>query len=176
MVQQQPPLYIASVPVFRRFLGRLALLMGAAEQHAARTGTAESELMAARLAPDMLPFDKQVEIAANFALRACFPLTGRPVPPYGDFPATFAGLRARLVHVTGLIESLDAAEFASPPDPLPDVAGEARLALPAEEFLLQYAVPNFFFHLSMAYAILRQRGMPLGKGAFDGYHVYPTSR
>ena len=172
----QPPLYIASVPVFRRYLGRLALLVGAAEQHASRTATAEADLMAARLAPDMLPFDKQVEIAANFALRACFPLTGRPVPPFGDFPASFAGLRARIVHVTGLIEALDAAEFAAPAEQLQDTAGEARLSLPAEEFLLQYAVPNFFFHLSMAYAILRQRGVPVGKGAFDGYHVYPSPR
>ena len=53
-------------------------------------------------------------------------------------------------------------------------AGNARVSLPAPEFLLQYALPNFFFHLSMAYAILRSQGVPIGKAQFDGFHDYPS--
>lgn len=99
-------LYQASVPVFLRYLGQLdGLLRIAAGQ------SDEAALMQARLAPDMLPFDVQVQIVANFALRASFPLAGKPVPPYGEFPATFAGMHARVARVAALVSELDKGEF-----------------------------------------------------------------
>ena len=86
-------LYEASIPVFLRYLERLAGLVDAAESHARSHKIEVAELLTARLTPDMLPFETQVRIAANFALRASFPLVGRDVPPYGEFEVSFAGLR-----------------------------------------------------------------------------------
>lgn len=166
-------LYRASVPVYQRYLQRLDGLVLAAERHVEARGLAPAELLGARLAPDMAPFTSQVEIAAHFALRACYPLAGRPVPEFGDFPADFAGLRARIARALRLLEALPPADFDAEPV-LESQAGAARVALPAADFLTLYALPNFFFHLSSAYALLRSRGLPLGKADFDGFHHYPA--
>jgi len=170
-------LHAASVPVFLRYLERLQHLVDAAEAAAADRGYAAADWLGARLAPDMLPFEQQVGIAAHFALRASHPLAGLAVPPYGDFPASFDGLRQRIARVAGLIGVLDPAPFeAAESRTLESQAGQALVRLPAPEFLLQYALPNFFFHLSCAYAILRQRGVALGKQDFDGFHAYQALR
>lgn len=167
-------LYQASLPVFLRYLDRLHGLVNSADAHARAQHFDAADLLGARLAPDMLSFDMQVQIAANFALRACFPLAGQGIPPYGEFPATFDGLRARIARVVGLLKSLEPAQFESDEvRVIESKAGNAVVALPAPEFLLQYALPNFFFHLTTAYAILRCRGVAIGKAQFDGYHVYP---
>lgn len=163
----------ASVPVFARYLGRLALLIEAAQRHTHLHGLSDSTLLDARLAPDMLPFSAQAEIAANFALRACFPLVGHAVPPYGEFPASFDGLRQRIDHVLRLLTTLTPEAFdGDPAGMITADAGQATLSLPAHEFLFQFALPNFFFHLTTAYAILRQQGVPIGKANFDGFHAY----
>lgn len=171
-----PFLYTASVPVFLRFLDRLLGLIDAAESHV-RSGTPmASEILQTRLAPDMLPFASQVEIAANFALRACFPLCGAAVPPYGEFAASFDGLRARIAYAGALLQALEAAQFAGAETRvLESQAGDAVVSLQAPEFLMYYALPNFFFHLTCAYAILRSCGVAVGKAHFDGYHSYPPS-
>lgn len=159
------PLYTASVPVFQHYLGRAADWLERAQSHAG------DELLAARLAPDMLPLESQVAIAAHFALRAAYPLTGQPVPPYGDAPATWSGLGERLQRVMHLLDELDPAQF-DPARMISSDAGEATLQLDGATFLHQFALPNFFFHLAAAYAILRHRGVPLGKADFDGFHRY----
>jgi hypothetical protein len=156
-----------------RYLERLRALVDAADRYAAQRSILEDELLHARLAPDMLPFEKQVAIAAQFALRACFPLAGAVVPPYGEFPVSFDGLRARIDRATRLLRSLEPAQFDSAATRvLESKAGNAIVSLKAPEFLFQYALPNFFFHLTTAYAILRQRGVPLGKQDYDGFHSY----
>ena len=161
-------LYEASLPVFLRYLGRLDHLVATAEAH----GQAPS-LLAARLAPDMLPFEMQVAIAAGFTLRACFPLAGKAVPQETVFPSTFPGLRARIAHAAGLLHSLQRSEFEGAAQRIvKSKAGDALVSLPAPEFLHQYALPNFFFHLTAAYAILRNQGVVLGKEDFDGWHAY----
>lgn len=170
----RPELYDASVPVFLRYLGRLTRFVDAADAFAMARDSNIAELLAARLAPDMLSFERQVVIATNFSLRASFPLAGAPVPPYGEFPETVAGLRARAERAASLLRSLQASQFACAEDRLLESqAGEALVRLPAAEFLFQYALPNFFFHVTAAYAILRSRGVPLGKADFDGFHTYP---
>lgn len=170
-------LYTASVPVFQRYLGQLGGLLDIAEAHVQGQPLAADQLLQARLAPDMLPFETQVQVVANFALRAGFPLAGLAVPPYGDFPATFDGLRARLSRVLQLLGTLEPARFAGSESRLiEDLAGDARLALCGAEFLTQYALPNFFFHLTTVYLILRSRGLAVGKAQFDGFHVYPGAR
>ncbi len=143
-------LHEASVPVFAHYLARLRAMLDRAEAQARATGRPAQGLLDARLAPDMLPLADQVAIAANFALRACFPLAGRALPDYGEFAPGFDGLRARIDRAQALIG-----------------------ALPGAAFLLRYALPNFFFHLTTAYALMRQGGVPLGKADFDGLHDDP---
>lgn len=169
--------YQASVVVCRRYLLRLDALLDTAA--ATLDDGQRAALPDARLAPDMLPFRMQVEVVSNFALRLCFPLAGEPVPDYdggqGAFSGDVDGLRARLSRSVALLDGLSADAFATAASRvIRDRAGEADLALPATEFLFQYALPNFFFHLTTAYAILRSRGMPVGKADFDGYHRYPA--
>lgn len=162
------PLYQASVPVFLRYLSRLDALVATAASHSDAPA-----LLAARLAPDMQPFASQVAMAAGFTLRACFPLAGRPVPPAGEFPATYQGLRERIAHTVRLLMSLECAEFdGAAGRTLDSRAGKALVSLKGDEFLLQYALPNFFFHMTTAYAILRHHGVGVGKQDFDGWHAY----
>lgn len=165
-------LHQASVVVFRRYLALLAALLVRAQAHAGTDG--DTALLDAQLAVDMLPLHVQVEIVANFALRASFPLAGQPVPDYGAFPIGFDGLHARLGYCLGLLDRLAPEHFADAATRvISDRAGDAELSLPAPEFLFQYALPNFFFHLTTVYAILRSRGVAVGKADFDGYHRYP---
>ena len=169
-------LYEASIPVFQRYLERLSGLVDAAESHVRAHKIEAAELLNARLAPDMLPFETQVRIAANFALRAAFPLAGRDVPAYGEFDVSFAGLRDCIARAVKLVGSLERAQFEdSESRVLESKAGNAVVSLPAAEFLFQYALPNFFFHLTAAYLILRSRSVAIGKADFDGFHAYERS-
>ncbi|MES2951359.1 MAG: DUF1993 domain-containing protein [Pseudomonadota bacterium] len=166
-------LYSSSVPVFLRYLRQLEHLLTLAEQHAVRTSMSEDALLASALAPDMYPFASQVEIAINFTLRATFPLAGLPIPPYGEFERSLQGLGQRLSRARGLLTELDPALFASnTPLMIQAEAGQATHAMAPSEYLLHYALPNFFFHMAMAYAVLRHIGVPVGKADFDGYHAY----
>ena len=167
-------LYDASVPVFLRYLERLGGMLDATEHFAKVHERSTAELLAARLAPDMLPLATQVVIAVNFTLRAAFPLVGEAVPPPRAFSGTIEGLRAQIAHASTLLRSLQPDRFlGAETRTLESQAGNAIVRLPAPEFLFQYALPNFFFHLTAVYAILRSQGMPLGKEDFDGFHAYP---
>jgi GNAT superfamily N-acetyltransferase len=172
-------LYEASVPVFQRYLRQLRAMLAQGEAHP--QGAA---LLEARLAPGMLTLAAQAEVAANFAVRACAPLAGSALSDSGAFPAsalrdsgsfapTYAGLGQRIDFVLGFLEALTPAQFDGAASRMvSDRAGDALVTLPGQPFLLQYALPNFFFHLTMAYAILRQHGFAIGKADFDGFHVY----
>lgn len=175
-------LYEASVPVFRRYLGKLRAMLVLAEAHP--QGPA---LLDARLAPGMLTLAVQAEVAANFAVRACAPLAGSTLSDSGvfpasvlrdsgTFPATYDGLRQRIDFVRGFLDALTPAQFdGAASRMISDRAGEAVVTLAGQPFLLQYALPNFFFHLTAAYVILRQNGVAIGKADFDGFHVYTSA-
>lgn len=174
-----PALHAASVGVFLRYLGRLRHQLDVAEAHALASGRAPQSLLEARLAPDMLPLAGQVRTAAHFSLRTAFPIAGRPVPPACASPQTFDGLREALRDAEARLLGLPAADFDdafAAGRLIESTAGEAQLRLPAAAFLHAYAMPNFFFHLGMAYAVMRQQGVPLGKADFDGWHAYPPVR
>jgi uncharacterized protein len=170
-------LFDATVPVFARYLRQLRALLVHAEAHADAGHLMHSELLEARLAPNMLPFATQVEIAVNFVFRTCAPLTGQPVPSLGQCDARFTSLQQRVEHGLAFLTELQASTFSeSASRQITDPAGDATVTLDATTFVSQYALPNFFFHVSMAYAILRHAGVPLGKADFDGWHTYPASR
>ena len=166
-------LYDATVPVFDRYLGRLAQLLDRAEAHARAQAIDADALLNARLAPTMLPFAKQVVIAANFSVRACAPLVGRPLPPDEVCEPGFDGLRRHLERTRAFVARLTPRDFdGSETRRCTSHAGEADVVLEGSRFLFDYALPNFFFHLTTAYAILRQQGVPIGKADFDGFHRY----
>lgn len=168
-----PPLYDASVAVFDAYLVQLDGLV----RRVAAEGPRADALLQARLAPDMLPFERQVAIAAQFALRGSCPLAGVPVPPFGDEPPTVAGLHARIARVRAALAALPPAAFDGAGDrPARERAGEAVLTLPAAALLQRFVLPNFCFHLTIAYAILRAHGVAVGKADFDGLHAYPAAR
>lgn len=168
-----PQLYTASVPVFQRYLRQLSLMLDAAQAEVTKGRVDEAQLLEARLAPDMLPLHLQVQIAAGFVLRACAPLQGLPVPPLGSPAPGLAGLQALLRERQSDLDALPAEAFRNAEARVIDSdAGRAQLQLPVTEFLQHFALPNFFFHLSCAYALLRQSGVPLGKQDFDGLHRY----
>ena len=163
-------MYGASVPVFRRYLQNLRAILSLASTH-----PDADKLLDARLAPTMCDLAKQVEIAASFAFRCCAPLAGQPQRGSGDFARSFAGMRERIDAALGWLDTLTPEDFAGAAErSITDRAGEADLTLPGTRFLSEYALPNFFFHLTTAYAILRQAGIPIGKSDFDRFHLYPA--
>jgi len=167
-------LYLATVPVLARYLRQLQGQLDKARLHLAAGPGSEAGLLARRLAPDMFGLAQQIRSAAGFAQRICAPLAGVEAPPL-DEADSLAGAQAQLQQALDFIERLDAQALRDAAGRrLRSRAGEAELELPAEDYVQLYALPNFFFHLSMAYALLRQSGVPLGKPDFDGFHRYPA--
>lgn len=151
------PLYQASVPVFRHYLGQAARMIEKADRAA----------LASRIA-DSFPASQQFATAAGFALRVACPLAGRDVP---DLPAA---LTPRLAVARATLGGMRPEEFLGAEERrIRHRAGEAELEQSAPDFLYLYGLPNFFFHLTMGYAALRVAGVPLGKADFDGFHLYP---
>jgi hypothetical protein len=129
-------------------------------------------LLAARLAPDMMNAGGQIRTVSGFALRATFPLAGREVP-VARFSDDMRGLRAGIGFARAELEALVPADFAGAGSRvIAHVAGEARLEQTGAEYLHLFALPNLWFHLSMAYAVFRAQGLAVGKADFDGLHVY----
>ncbi len=168
-----PTLHESTVPVLRRYLRQLDVMLAAAERHAKTRSIDPAALLDARLAPSMRTLHDQVCIAANFAFRLCAPLTRSTAPPYPAVPATFQALRCRVAEAIGFVDGLSPHAMQDAQSQLvTDIAGQAEVHLPGARFAHEYALPNFFFHLCMAYAILRHEGVPLGKADFDGFHLY----
>lgn len=151
-------MYHATVPVFRHYLGQMALMVEKAGRGA----------MSAQLA-DSFTASQHFATAAGFTLRITCPLAGREVP---DLPSA---LSPRLAVARATLGAMKPAMFEGAESRIiRHRAGFADLEQPASEFLLLFGLPNFFFHLTMGYAALRAAGVPLGKADFDGLHQYPA--
>ena len=163
----------ASVPVFARYLRQLSAMLDLARKHARKNGLDANTLLQARLSPSMYPFSKQVEIAVNFSIRACAPLANVQGPTEPLHLDGFDALQERITVVLAFLESLTPAQMAGSEErEFTSRAGLETVALPGRVFLLQYALPNFFFHVTTAYAILRHMGVGIGKSNYDGFHSY----
>ena len=156
-------------PVFIHYLKQLEKMLVKIEAHCFD----QANILQGSLQKDMLPFIAQVRTAFNFSLRTCCPLAGRERFSFDTEP-TFAGLREQLQKTLQYLETLTDVDFENAPLRVQDKAGFNELDLPRDEYVSLYALPNFFFHLSMSYAIARQAGIPLSKADFDGYHSYPA--
>jgi len=162
-------MYKASVPVFSAMLKALHHVLSKAERHAGESGADLGAYLSARLAADMLPLRAQVQIATDHAKGASCRLSGREIPSFPDDETDFAALHARIAKTRDLLKSLSKEEFAGSEDRevvLKMRQGELRFT--GEQYLLHFAMPNFYFHVTTAYGILRHLGVPLGKTDFFG--------
>ena len=162
-------MYDASVPVFRQILTSLSDLLTKAETHAAERKIDPNALLQARLFPDMFALTRQIQIAADFAKGACARLAGVEVPKYEDTETSFADLRARLDKTVAFIDSLPKAQIVgSEVREVQTSAGPNSKTFTGQVYLTHYALPQFFFHATTAYAILRHNGVEVGKRDFMG--------
>jgi len=162
-------MYALSVPVFSRMLGNLAAILTKAEADATARGIDPSVFLTARLAPDMLTLTRQVQIASDGAKGAVARLAGVEVPSYLDDEVSFADLQARIAKTLAFIGGVDKAAIDAGQDReivLKMRTGEVKFVGLA--FLLHFAQPNFYFHVTTAYAILRHNGVSLGKMDYLG--------
>jgi hypothetical protein len=162
-----PP--ITPARLFLHYLHRLDAVLKTVEAF-------DAGIAARRLRPDMFPLLQQARIAIGFTLRATCPLAGREIVSFRDDDMRFAGVRAELDRTMAYLAAIPDADFDGIGAlTVHTTAGFAELALPGWEYYQMYAVPNFFFHYAMVYAIARQAGVPVGKSEFDGYHRYPAA-
>ena len=158
-----------SVPVFVRTLRNLRNVLEIGEKFAGEKNIAPDVMLQTRLIPDMLPLVKQVQIATDMAKNGCMRLTATDPVPFADDEATFADLYARLDRCIALVEGFQPAQFeGSESRAITFKTRAGDLDFDGLTYLTTYVVPNLFFHASIAYAILREAGAPLGKNDFLG--------
>lgn len=163
-------MYTASVPVFRQMLNSLKDILNKAEAHAAAKKIEPDALLQARLYPDMFPLVRQVQIASDFAKSVSARLAGVDVPAYEDNERTFADLQQRIAKTLALLDSLTPAQV----DGSEGREIVLRAGTPKEQkfvgqsYLLNYGLPQFFFHVTTTYAILRHNGVEIGKRDYMG--------
>jgi hypothetical protein len=162
-------MYDISVPVFSERLKALALVLTKAEANAAERKIDPQVFLNARLAPDMYPLTRQVQIATDHAKGASSRLAGREVPRYEDNEATFAELHQRIARTLDHLSSFKPEEFdGSETRTITLKLGGRDVERAGLAYLLDMAMPNFYFHVTTAYDILRQNGVPLSKRNFLG--------
>ncbi|MDF2997556.1 MAG: hypothetical protein K0R27_3193 [Xanthobacteraceae bacterium] len=158
-----------SVPVFVRAFGNLSAILDKAVEHAKANGLDEAELIEARLAPDMLTLAGQIQRASDSAKGAGARLTGGENPSFPDTETTFPELQARIARTVDYLNSLPPAAFEGAGER--DVTLNVRrqpVTMKGSTYLLTFALPNFFFHVTTAYDILRHKGVGIGKTDYLG--------
>lgn len=162
-------MFQASVPVLVKQLQVLTRLIEKGEDYATSAGVDPAELFGARLALDMHPFPKQVQIASDMAKGGVARLAGITPPSWADDEADLPALRARAAKTIVFLESISADEIDGTEEReiVLSVAGN-ELKFTGQSYLLGFILPNVFFHVTTAYGLLRQKGVPLGKRDFLG--------
>src|SRR5215471_14719578 len=149
-------------------LGHLLRCLDKAEQHAAARKFDAGVLMTSRLAPDMQPFAYQVQSACDYVKAAAAWLSGQTPPRHEDNEQTIDELRARIQKTVAFAESVKEAQYAEASKSKIKLSWAPGKVIGGEDYLLQMTIPNTFFHIAMAYAILRHSGVDVGKMDFLG--------
>ncbi len=160
----------SSVPVFVRMFTNMLTWLDKAQAHAETRKFDTANYLGLRLAPDMLPFTKQIQIAADMAKGCVSRLAGVDVPKWDDNETTLDALRERIRKTLDYVQSIPAAQIDGSEGRevlLPTRVGDP-LRFTGETYLKHYVLPNLYFHTSMAYALLRQAGVELGKRDYLG--------
>jgi hypothetical protein len=160
-------MYQASAPVFIKLLGNLKAILEKAAAHAAAKKIDESVLVNARLYPDMLPLSAQVQIGSDMARGTMARLAGAEPSPIEDKEKTLGELIARIDTAVAQVRSFQAAQIdGSETRQITRKLGGNTMTFTGLDYLLLFAMPNFYFHVTTTYAILRHSGVELGKGDF----------
>lgn len=162
-------MYQASVPVLIRGLNNLSAILDKAAADAAARNIAPDVLLNARLAPDMFALTRQVQIASDSAKGCAARLAGVEVPSYADDEASFADLQQRIAKTVTFLQGFNAAQIdgSEAREVVLKVRGD-EIRFSGQNYLLGFVLPNFYFHLTAAYAILRHNGVALGKMDYLG--------
>jgi hypothetical protein len=162
-------MYQASVPAFLQMLKSLSAILDKAEAYAGSRKIDPEVLLNYRIAPDMLPFVRQIQIAADLAKGAAARLAGVEVPKYDDTEKTFADLKARLAKTSTFLEAIQPGDIDGSEDrDITLTLGEHTMSFKGQPYLVHFVLPNFYFHCTTAYDILRHCGVELGKRDFIG--------
>lgn len=161
-------MHSASVPLFQKQLGAMLGWLDKAEAHAQARGFSADNYLQLRLAPDMLPFVSQIRIASDTAKGCAARLAGQEPPKFEDNEATFAELRERIRKTLDYVGSVPAEAFAGSEarEIVLPMRNRDPLRFAGDVYLKHWALPNFFFHVTTAYALLRHAGVALGKPDF----------
>jgi uncharacterized protein len=159
------PIHAFSVDVFANCLGNLSFLLEKGEKFAAAKKIEPAVLLGSRLAPDMFPLTRQVQIACDIAKNSVCRLAGQEPPRFEDNETTFEQLRARIAKTVDLMKGLPAAAFegAETRDLKVPAGPDKTLEFKGLAFVQTWAIPHVFFHVTTAYNILRHNGVELGK-------------
>jgi hypothetical protein len=162
-------MYQASVPVFIRALDNLAAILRKAADHAQARKIDPSIFVNGRLAADMLPLSRQIQIATDHARGASARLAGMERPSYADDEANFDELQSRIARTVAFLRTFTPAQIDGSEERTINVPTRGKdIAFKGLPYLLDFALPNFWFHVTIAYAILRHLGVDVGKMDFIG--------
>jgi len=162
-------MFQASVPVLVKQCQILTNLIAKGEAHAQQTGTDPAILFEARLAPDMLAFPKQVQIASDTAKGGAARLAGLTPPSWADDEADLPALRERAAKTISFLQGISADQIdGSEEREIVLKIGGNEMTFTGRDYLLGFVLPNVFFHVTTAYGLLRNKGVPLGKRDFLG--------
>jgi uncharacterized protein len=164
------PMYINSVPVFKQLLTALKAILAQTDAYAVANSIEPDAFLQARLYPNMFPLIKQVQIATDFARGISARLSGVDVPTYEGEEKSFADLDGLLAKTIEFLDRVDSLKFESSETKeivlRPGTPKERKLS--GQAYLSNYGLPQFLFHVTTAYAILRHNGLPVGKRDFMG--------
>jgi len=165
----QVSIYEISVPVYVKLLGGMKAQLDKAAAYAKAGGFEEAALLDARLFPDMWSLKRQVQAATNHAFRGTARLAGLPIPQITEAAASFADLHARIDETIAFITGVDrAAVEAGAAREITFPLGNEQRTMTGQAYFLGFTLPNFYFHLTTAYNILRHNGVPVQKTDFTG--------
>lgn len=162
-------MYDMSIPVLSPMLKNIATILTKAENHAKEKGYDPANLLGFRLAPDMFDLTRQVQIMTDNAKGAAFRLAGKEVPALADGEKSFGELVARIDQVRDWLKTFKPEDFdGAETREIVIKLRSGPLTFNGLDYLNRFAMPNFYFHATTAYAILRHNGVPVGKGDFLG--------
>jgi len=162
-------IYQASVPSFLQTLGALSNILTKAAAHAEAKKIDPSVLITARLAPDMHPLARQIQMTSDQVKGAAARLAGVDIPSFPDTETTFAELQQRISKTVDFIKSLKPAQFEGAESREVSLTlGGQKVSWKGSVYLFNFVYPNFYFHASTAYDILRHNGVEIGKRDFLG--------
>jgi hypothetical protein len=162
-------MYQASVPAFLQMLASLSAILNKTAAHATARKIDPNAYLGARLYPDMFPLIRQVQIAADFAKNTAGRLAGVELPKFPDNETSFEELQERIARIVNFLNTLKPAQIdGSEGKEITFPVGGQPMTFKGQQYLVGFALPNFYFHLATVYAILRHNGVDVGKRDFIG--------